>query len=135
MTSPIDEVGMATRQLRELVDRGFRFLHPTDSNGAVIAVVGIRAHDNVIDVVVLRTETEAKAARMPGNERDILAPATTLWQAAGRASVVLGKLSALPDDYAPHGSMPAVDSEIPGPASGCWIPVRPGNTKWVAHSC
>jgi hypothetical protein len=135
MTSPIDEVGMATRQLRELVDRGFRFLHPTDSNGTVIAVMGVRAHHNVIDVVVLRTEMDAKAARMPGDEKDILAPTKTLWQATGRACVVLRKLSALADDEIPDRSTPVVDAQTPGPAIGCWVPVRPGNTKWFADIC
>ncbi|HEX3782292.1 MAG TPA: hypothetical protein VHX38_21725 [Pseudonocardiaceae bacterium] len=134
MTSPIDEVGTATRQLRELVDRGFRFLHPTDSKGAVIAVVGVRQHDNVIDVVVLRTETEAKAARMPSDEKDILAPTRTLWQATGRSCVVLRKLSELPDEYTPDCST-QVDAKAPEPAAGCWVPVRPGNTKWLAYTC
>jgi hypothetical protein len=130
MTSPIDEVSVTTRKLRELVDRGFRFLHPTDGNGAVIAVVGIRVHDNVIDIVVLRTETDAKAARMPSDEKDILAPTRTLWQASGRASAVLRKLSVLPDGYTPDRSMLVGDARESEPATGCWVPVRPGNTKW-----
>ncbi|HEY0450592.1 hypothetical protein [Actinophytocola sp.] len=87
-------------QLRALVARGFRFIDPRDENGEVIAVVGVRAHHNVVDVVQLHGEDEVVAARMP-SDQDILAPSRVFWQEAGPALAVLGAMLALPDDRIP----------------------------------
>jgi len=84
-------------QLRALVARGFRFVDPRDENGDVVAVVGVRAHHNVVDVVQLHGEDEASAARMPTDE-DVLAPRQVYWREAGPAHEVLGAMLALPDD-------------------------------------
>lgn len=111
-------------QLRQLVTRGFRFVHPTDDDGEIAAVVGVRVHSGVIDVVKLHDEDDVHAMRMPGDETDVLAPRTVLWQTSGYVSTVLGGMLALPDDY-------AVPSRK-GENSGCWVPVRPGAAKWLA---
>lgn len=87
-------------QLRTLVGRGFQFLDPRDDDGEVVAVVGVRAHDNVIDVVRLHAEDDVVASRLPA-DADILAPETVYWERVGAASDVLGQLLALPDDHIP----------------------------------
>ncbi|GAB3447998.1 hypothetical protein [Actinophytocola sediminis] len=83
-------------QLRTLVARGFRFIDPRDDNGDILAVVGIRAHDDVIDVVRLNSEDDVVASRMPADD-DVMAPRRLLWQEAGSADLVLGAMLALPD--------------------------------------
>lgn len=113
--------------LRALVDRGFQFIHPTDATGHVIAVVGIRVHDNLVDVVRLNAEHDVVATRMPGSEPDILAPATVLWHSCGTAQRVLGELLALPDGRTPG----AGDDDELADASGCWVPVRAGTATWI----
>ncbi|HWM04048.1 MAG TPA: hypothetical protein VNP92_17065 [Actinophytocola sp.] len=87
-------------QLRALVARGFRFIDPRDENGDVVAVVGVRAHHNVVDVVQLHGEDEVVAARMPTDE-DVLAPRRVFWREVGSAQHVLAKMLALPDDRTP----------------------------------
>ena len=87
-------------QLRALVGKGFRFVDPRDERGDVLAVVGVRAHDDVLDVVELHGEDDAVATRMP-TDQDLLAPRCVHWREQGPASVVMAKLLALPDDYVP----------------------------------
>ena len=84
----------------ELRARGFYFIDPRDKGGEVVAVVGVRAHDNVIDVVRLHSEDEAIASRMPGDD-DIVAPTKVFWRQEGPANTVLGEMLALPDDRTP----------------------------------
>src|SRR2546423_13854124 len=83
-------------QLRALRARGFRFVDPRNERGEVVAVVGVRAHDNVIDVVRLHGEDDVVASRMP-EDADVLAPATVLWKRSGSVGEVLDELLALPD--------------------------------------
>ncbi|OLF04354.1 hypothetical protein BLA60_41250 [Actinophytocola xinjiangensis] len=85
-------------QLRALVVRGFRFLDPRDENGDVLAVVGVRAHHDVLDVVRLDSEDDAVAMRLPATE-DVLAPRQVLWQEYGSAHQVLGAMLDLPDSH------------------------------------
>ena len=91
-------------QLRDLVARGFQFIHPTGRGGEVLAIVGVREHGDVVDVVCLRGEGEAKAVRMPSDEPDILAPTRTVWRRSGAAVGVLAALLGLPDDHRGPGS-------------------------------
>jgi hypothetical protein len=91
-------------QIQRLRERGFQFIDPRDERGDVVAVVGVRAHDNVIDVVRLHGEDDVVASRMPSDD-DILAPRRVFWQRAGSACEVLAGLLALPDDRTP-GSVP-----------------------------
>lgn len=87
--------------LRTLLERGFQFINPCDSQGEITAVVGVRAHDNVTDVVWLRGEDDAVATRMPCDEEDFLTPAKVFWRSAGPAGSVLDELLELPDDRTP----------------------------------
>jgi hypothetical protein len=102
-SSAVSSVHTATStdaQLRELVARGFRFVDPRDENGDVVAVVGVRAHHDVVDVVQLHGEDEVIAARMP-TDQDVLAPRRVYWREVGPALQVLGAMLALPDDHIP----------------------------------
>jgi hypothetical protein len=87
-------------QILELRARGFYFIDPRDESGEIVAVVGVRAHDNVIDVVRLHGEDDAVASRMPSDE-NILAPSKVFWRQEGPANEVLGEMLALPDDRTP----------------------------------
>lgn len=113
--------------LQELIHRGYQFVHPCDANGEVTAVVGVRVHDNVVDVVRLNAEDDVVATRMPGTEEDILEPEVWLWQTTGDAATVLTELLALPDERTPGTLF------LPETASkGCWVPGRGGTSKWLA---
>lgn len=124
MPDPLEDT---TALLLALVGRGFRFTHHRDAAGDLIAIQGVRVHDNVIDVVVLRGEDEAKAVRMPGDEQDILAPATTLWRTTGRARTVLATVLDLGDEPAPASAASSA-------TKGCWVPARPGRAVWLRTS-
>ncbi|MBA8928753.1 hypothetical protein BC739_005970 [Kutzneria viridogrisea] len=87
--------------MRELLDRGFQFINPCDSSGEITAVVGVRAHDNVTDVLWLRDENDVLAMRMPSEEEDFLSPSQVLWSSEGAAHRVLAELIELPDDRTP----------------------------------
>ena len=104
MSSVAEEAGQSLYstddQIRALLARGFRFIDPRDQGGDVVALVGVRAHHNVIDVVRLHGEDDVVASRLP-HDADILAPATVYWQQAGPAGEVLSDLLALPDDRTP----------------------------------
>lgn len=119
-----DPVADVADMLRILVARGFRFIHPRGADGDLLAIQGVRAHDNVIDVVVIRAEDEAKAARMPGDELDVLRPGTTLWQTTGQARSVLVALLALRDRTERK-------PVLTGPRVGCWVPTEPGHATWL----
>lgn len=99
MTSP--DSNTADAWLRELVARGFQFLHPCDDSGEVMAVVGVRAHDSVIDVVRMHSEDDVVATRMPGDEENVLTPSRVTWQSTGEVCDVLEELLSLPDDRTP----------------------------------
>jgi hypothetical protein len=86
--------------LRALVARGFRFMDPRDENGDVVAVVGVRAHHDVVDVVQLHGEDDVVAARMP-TDQDVLAPRQVYWREVGPAHDVLSAMLALPDQRIP----------------------------------
>lgn len=98
MTSSTDHPSRTTFQLRELIARGFQFLHPRDARGELAAVVGVRAHDAVIDVVRLHTEDDAVAMRMPADEVNVLSPSRFSWRRHGPATHVLEELLDLPDE-------------------------------------
>ena len=124
MAPATDPVTTVTDQLRNLVARGFRFIHPRTGEGELVAVVGVRAHDHVVDVVEVRTETDVVATRMPAGEENVLAPTDVLWQTTGPASAVLAELLTLPDDLAA--------GRLDAPANGCWVPIHAGRSRWLA---
>ncbi|TNC26892.1 hypothetical protein [Amycolatopsis alkalitolerans] len=99
MGSTHDTDTVETR-LMDLIGRGYRFIHPRDSDGAVVAVVGVRPHGTVIDILRLDAENDATALRVPADEQDPLTPTRTLWHCHGAADQVLDKLLALPDEAA-----------------------------------
>ena len=101
MAPATDPVITVVDQLRGLVTSGFQFLHPCGGDGEVVAVVGIRAHDQVVDVIQVRTEADAVATRVPGYEVNLLAPTDVLWQRTGTTSTVLAELLTLPDAHTP----------------------------------
>lgn len=98
MTSSADEGGRTAGQLRQLIARGFQFLHPRDARGELAAVVGVRAHHTVIDVVRLHDADNAVAIRMPADESNVLFPSRFSWRRRGSATAVLEELLELPDD-------------------------------------
>jgi len=83
--------------LAELIARGYQFVHPADENGQVLAVVGVRVHDDVVDVVRLNAEDDVEATRMPGSEDNIFEPERWLWRRQGDGVSVLTEILALPD--------------------------------------
>jgi hypothetical protein len=124
MTSSPDEDGVEER-LRTLMARGFRFMHPRSAGGALVAVVGFRTHDGVVDVVALRAADDAKASRVSAEEPDVLAPSETLWETRGSAAEVVDAVLSLPE---PTGA------DVAGATRGCWISRRPGTLSWIAAS-
>jgi hypothetical protein len=131
--SSTDSLGTAVHQLRELVTRGFRFVHPRDDNGQVVAVVGVRPHEGFVDVVLLQSESDAKAMRLPGDEKNVLAPATVLWETTGPAPEVLAELLALSAERVSGSAWNHSTGAEPGhgASTGCWIPVSPGTAHWL----
>ncbi|MCE7011192.1 hypothetical protein LWC34_51560 [Kibdelosporangium philippinense] len=115
-------------RLRQLIERGFKFVHPRDESGDITAIVGVRPHDNVIDVVQLRTEDDAVALRLAGDTKDVLAPEKHSWRSAGPAPRVLDELLNLPDVIA-ETAVPAQST-----SNGCWIHTDKNRAKWVPAS-
>ena len=114
-----------TDGLQALIARDFQFAHPRDSQGGLIAVVGIRAHHGVIDIVQLYGEEDADAARIPGDEPDVLFPRTVLWRTTGTSREAIAAMLELAD--------PVVD-EIAAQPKGCWVPTHAGRSSWLAAS-
>ncbi|NKQ55953.1 hypothetical protein HFP15_24040 [Amycolatopsis sp. K13G38] len=117
-----DDTTSVDARLLSLIDRGYRFIHPRDKNGSVVAVVGIRAHHSVVDVLRMDAEDDVTAFRVPGDEQDILNPRRMLWRCRGTAHTVLDELVELADDYAGGGRR----------VTGCWVPGEGGRAKWLA---
>ncbi|GAA4835048.1 hypothetical protein [Saccharopolyspora rosea] len=111
-----------TTGLQTLVARDFQFAHPRDAAGALVAVVGIRVHHGVFDIIQLFGENDADAARVPGDEVDVLCPSRVLWRTTGPARDVIQELLALRD--------PAPEVGVHG--SGCWLPTNAGRSSWLA---
>ncbi|MCI2424405.1 hypothetical protein MOQ72_44190 [Saccharopolyspora sp. K220] len=110
--------------LQALMARDFQFAHPRDANGGLVAVVGIRVHRGVFDILQLFGEHDADAARIPGDEADVLFPSKVLWRTTGSAREVINDLLALAEP------VPEVGAE----AKGCWLPTHAGRSAWLAAS-
>lgn len=143
-----------TDMLCALMARGYRFVHPRNANGTVVAVTGIRAHHDVIDVVQLYGERDADAVRMCGTEQDVLAPRRIFWRTTGTPDAVIADLLDLAEPTAASaapaglGATPAVSSAVPAGSSaversrrgdgaalsGCWVPTKPGRSTWLPTS-
>ncbi|MBB5154920.1 hypothetical protein [Saccharopolyspora phatthalungensis] len=113
-----------TDGLQALMARDFQFAHPRDANGGLVAVVGIRVHRGVFDILQLFGEHDADAARIPGDEPDVLFPSKVLWRTTGPARDVIKDLLALSEPT----------PEIGAQAVGCWLPTRAGRSAWLAAS-
>lgn len=111
--------------LHQLIGAGYRFVHPRDAAGDVVAVVGVRPHGDVVDVVRIAGVDDVTATRMPGDEQDILEPEDALWQESGRVDGVVSSLLALPDDYQGAASKPV---------KGCWVPAGEGRSAFLLAS-
>ncbi|MEV4599606.1 hypothetical protein AB0K15_19635 [Amycolatopsis sp. NPDC049253] len=120
--SSADALETVETGLQELIGRGYRFVHQTDANGEFEAVVGVRVHDNVVDVVRLNAEDDAIATRVPGTEDNVFEPEKWLWRRRGEVAEVLTEVLALPDE----------EVKALAPAKGCWVPGRGGTSKWLA---
>ncbi|MFO7192192.1 MULTISPECIES: hypothetical protein [Thermocrispum] len=120
MTTSPGQPDPVSARLTALIDLGFQFLHPTDAQGQVQAVVGIRVHDGVVDVVQLHAEDDVTATRMPVDEPDIMAPSTVLWREHGNVTTVLDAVLALPDE-----------SEHAGTGTGVWVPAGAGQFRFL----
>lgn len=111
-------------KLRQLMACGYRFVHPRNKDGHVVAVTGVRAHHDVIDVFLLYGETAANAARMPRTEPDIYFPRRVLWRTSGTPDAVIEDLLSLAEP-APR----TTDA-----AGGCWVQTKPGRSTWLPAS-
>ncbi len=112
-----------TDGLRRLMTAGFKFVHPRDARGDIVAVTGIRTHHDVVDVLQLFGERDATAARMPATEPDVLSPRSVQWRRSGVPADVIDELLALPE--------PAVHTDR---SVGCWVTTRPGRSVWFPAS-
>nr|WP_083940287.1 hypothetical protein [Saccharomonospora saliphila] len=110
-----------------MIEQGFQFVHPRDDSGEIVTIVGVRAHGPVVDVVRLDAEDEVTASRMPGDEDNILAPRTVLWQRTGEMREVIDDLLALPEP-----SVEPQSGRRTASARGCWVPGTRGRAKWLA---
>ncbi|MEU5849119.1 hypothetical protein [Saccharopolyspora shandongensis] len=111
-----------TKGLQALVARDFQFVHLRDSNGDLVAVVGIRVHRGVFDILQLFGEHDADAARIPGDEPDVFFPSKVLWRTSGPAREVIAELLALSEPAPELGAQP----------EGCWLPTHAGRSAWLA---
>lgn len=124
-------------QLRELMNLGYRFVHPRNAAGQVVAVTGVRTHHDVIDVFQLYGERDANAVRMSANEVDFLSPRNTLWQSYGTAESVINELLALPDpDETGTVATAGTGRDTAGVSGpkGVWVSTRPGRSTWLPAS-
>jgi hypothetical protein len=119
-----------TPELNALMARGYRFIHPRDSGGEIVAVVGVRAHHGVVDLVQLYGEQDADAARIPGDEPDIFFPKTVLWRTTGNASEVIKQALELEDPIITVSD----DIRCRTNDKGCWVPTHAARATWLPAS-
>ncbi|MGW3468822.1 hypothetical protein ACWDKQ_10195 [Saccharopolyspora sp. NPDC000995] len=96
MTSQAEDHYDSCARLRELVARGFRLMPPVrDTNGELMALVYVRSHGDIVDVVELRGEDDVRAARVSRDHH--LRADNSYWRTAGSACEVLDQVLALPE--------------------------------------
>lgn len=118
--------------LRALVAKGFKFAHPRDASGSVVAVTGVRPQSDVVDVVQIYGEHDADAVRVPADEVDILFPRKVLWRVSGRADEVINSMLELPDPIDRPAEQKTEPVGAPVARGGCWVPTMPGRSTWLA---
>ncbi|MER7012842.1 hypothetical protein ABT324_15605 [Saccharopolyspora sp. NPDC000359] len=85
-------------RLRQLVARGFRLMPPIrDADGELMALVYVRPHGDIVDVVELRGEDDVRAARVSQEQGLSTSPTIAEWHAVGAACEVLDQVLALPE--------------------------------------
>jgi hypothetical protein len=94
---PVEQQERIDRRLLALRCLGFQFATNRDSGGMIVALVGVRAHHGVIDIVQLYGEHDADATRIPDDEPNILFPRATIWRTTGSANDVIDNLLGLTD--------------------------------------
>ncbi len=99
MTGYADALHGISTRLRAMRALDFEFVTDHDTDGSVVAVVGVRVHHGVIDIFELYGEDDATATRIPGSEPNIMLARTVLWHTRGRADAVIDELLDLPDTY------------------------------------
>ena len=85
----------ARLQMMRTLDYEFATDHADD--GGIEALVGVRVHQGVIDILELYGEDEATATRLPDTEPNIMLARTVLWHTRGAAYEVIDELLSLPD--------------------------------------
>ncbi|WP_132878652.1 hypothetical protein [Tamaricihabitans halophyticus] len=116
-----------TGKLTALIDAGFQFVHPRNAEGEVVAIVGMRVHQGVVDLVRLHGADDAIATRAPVDEEDVLAPKAVLWERSGESEAVIDALLELAD---PEPEPPARGGGTRY-ARGCWVADGRGRTQWL----
>ncbi|MBB5156628.1 hypothetical protein [Saccharopolyspora phatthalungensis] len=98
MTSSAETHHDSSKRLRQLVARGFRLMPPVrDKDGELMALIYVRPHGDIIDIVELRGEDDVRAARVPRDDRIRDDRASTHWRTAGSVCEVLDQVLALPE--------------------------------------
>jgi hypothetical protein len=98
MTSSTEAHGDSSVRLRQLVARGFRLMPPVrDTDGELMALIYVRPHGDIVDVVELRGEDDVRAARVSCDESNRDDLTSTHWLTAGSACDVLDQVLALPE--------------------------------------
>jgi hypothetical protein len=123
-----------TDKLQALVTIGFRFVHPRNARGHVVAVTGVRNHHDVVDVFSLYGEDAATAARMCSSEPDVLSPRNVLWRTSGTAASVIEALLTLADTSTEHARQSTQNHQparLADEDRGCWVQTRPGRSTWL----
>jgi len=88
------EVFQRLRMLRALA---FLFARTRDNSGEVVALVGVRMHHGVVDVIQIYGEDDADAVRIPTAELNGETPGTVLWSTSGPPAEVIDAMLDLPD--------------------------------------
>ncbi|WP_197319709.1 hypothetical protein [Saccharomonospora sp. NB11] len=113
--------------LGRLIARGYTFVHPRDPQGEIVAVVGVRVHGTVVDVVRFDAEDDVTAMRMPSDESNILAPTSVQWRRDGDMYEVVDALLDLPD-------VPETPPTARALGRGCWVGNDRGRSVYLRAS-
>lgn len=97
MTEPAGAPNDISARLQTMRGMDYEFATDHADDGSIEAVVGVRVHHGVIDILELYGEDEATATRLPDTEPNIMLARTVLWHTRGTAYEVIDELLSLPD--------------------------------------
>ncbi|WP_093415951.1 hypothetical protein [Saccharopolyspora flava] len=84
--------------LRQLVLRGFQLMPPVrDGSGELEALIYVRPHGDVIDIVEVLAEDHVRAARVPRRGEIRTDDSAAYWRVAGGVIEVVDQVLALPE--------------------------------------